>query len=189
MLTMREPVSLAARAQLDSHLLMTSHLVDKSVDSIEQLSELHINLARVTFEQSHLVVRQFIAAENLQQVLALAAEQAKPNTRRMLDYAYYLTTIASRAQEEAIKVAGTRMADSNRRAIELLQEFGRLAPYAIKAAAAVLRSLVDSMHLGLEEATRAAQRNAAAVNAGADAALQQAARAAIRSNERRALGG
>ncbi|MGE5621858.1 MAG: TIGR01841 family phasin [Bacillota bacterium] len=141
MLLVRDRVSQAALAQLDSQLSTTAMLADKTVDSIEQLSDLNLNLARLTFEQSNLVARQLAAAENARQFFLLAAAQARPNTERVLDYGYYLTNIASATQEEFIKLVGMRIADSNRRLIELLADLGKAAPPGLEMAAALLQSL------------------------------------------------
>lgn len=130
MTSVRHRVSQVTKAQLDSQWSATTILADKTVDSIEQLSDLHLNLARATFEQSNLVARQLAAAENTRQFFLLAAAQARPNTERVLDYGYYLTHIASAAQEEFIRLLGLRMADANRRLIGLLAELANAAPCA-----------------------------------------------------------
>ncbi|HJV53146.1 MAG TPA: TIGR01841 family phasin [Noviherbaspirillum sp.] len=127
MLSVRDRVSQETMAQLDSQLATTAMLADKTVDSIEQLSDLNLSLARATFEQSNLVARQLAAAENARQFFLLAAAQARPNTERVLDYGYYLTNIASAAQEEFIRLVGMRIADSSRRLIALLAELGNTA--------------------------------------------------------------
>ena len=127
MLSDRDRVSQETMAQLDSQLATTAMLADKTVDSIEQLSDLNLSLARATFEQSNLVARQLAAAENARQFFLLAAAQARPNTERVLDYGYYLTNIASAAQEEFIRLVGMRIADSSRRLIALLAELGNAA--------------------------------------------------------------
>ena len=127
MLSVRDRVSQETMAQLDSQLATTAMLADKTVDSIEQLSDLNLSLARATFEQSNLVARQLAAAENARQFFLLAAAQARPNTERVLDYGYYLTNIASAAQEEFIRLVGMRIADSSRRLIALLAELGNAA--------------------------------------------------------------
>ncbi len=144
MLSVRDRVSQAALAQLDSQLSTTAMLADKTVDSIEQLSDLNLNLARVTFEQSNLVARQLAAAENARQFFLLAAAQAMPNTDRVLDYGYYLTHIASATQEEFIKLVGMRIADSNRGLIELLADLGKAAPAGLEMTTALLQSLTGA---------------------------------------------
>lgn len=186
MRSLRDRVSQETQAQLNSHLMTTAALMDKTVDGIEQLSDLHINLARVTFEQANLAARQLIAAEDTRQFLVLSAAQWKPHTGRMFDYTYYLTTIASGMQAEFIKVLGARIVDANRRLAELAEDIGKTAPAGCKSFVAWIKSLADSANAGYAEWMRAAQRTARARGAGADAVATQAARAAIRNGSRSA---
>ncbi|WP_168204740.1 phasin family protein [Noviherbaspirillum sp. UKPF54] len=154
--SVRDRVSQAAMAQLDSQLSTTAMLADKAVDSIERLSDLHLNLARATFEQSNLVARQLAAAENARQFFQLAAAQARPNSERVFDYGYYLANIASSAQEAFIKEFGMRIADCNRRLLDLLADLDQAALPGVALAEALVQSVA-----GPAGATAPAPREAA----------------------------
>lgn len=153
MFSVRDPVSQATMAQLDSQLSTTAMLADKTVDSLEKLSDLNLSLARATFEQSNLVARQLAAAENARQFFQLAAAQARPNTERVFDYGYYLTNIASTVQEEFIKTVGMRIAESNRRLLELLAELGKATPAGFELTAALVQSLSGTTDAAAQQAT------------------------------------
>lgn len=135
MLSVRGPMSQATKAQLASQWSAGLQLVDQAVDSLEQLSELNLGMARVMFEQSNLVARQLAAAENTRQFVRLAAAQATPATGRVFDYGYYLASIASSAQEEFIKLVGMRIEDNSRAVIALFEEIGNAAPSGFMCAA------------------------------------------------------
>lgn len=139
--SVRDRVSQAAMAQLDSQWTVTAMLADKTVDSIERLSDLHLNLARATFEQSNLVARQLAAAENARQFFLLAAAQARPNTERVFDYSYYLANITSTMQEEVIREVGMCMADTNRRLLDLLADLDCAAPSGTALMTALVKPL------------------------------------------------
>lgn len=95
-------------------------MLDKALESADQLTRLNINLARATLEQSNIAARQFIAAEGLQEFLSLWAALLQPDARRLFDYGYYLSTILAAAQIELMKLASGGIADLDRRTISLM---------------------------------------------------------------------
>jgi phasin family protein len=108
-------------ANLESQLSMAVSLASTTLESVNRLTGLNVNLARATLEHSNLVVRQLMSAEDRDQLMSVVSAQAQPNTRRSFDYAYYLTTIVTSAQMDFIHILGEGVADTNRNVISLVK--------------------------------------------------------------------
>jgi phasin family protein len=99
-------------ANLESQLSMAVSLASTTLESVNRLTGLNVNLARATLEHSNLVVRQLMSAEDRDQLMSVVSAQAQPNTRRSFDYAYYLTTIVTSVQMDFIHILGEGVADT-----------------------------------------------------------------------------
>lgn len=159
MLAIQNHLSKATQAQIAAQLETNGMLTDKAMDSMQQVIDLNLNLARATLEQTNFVVRQILLAKNARQFAALTAAQMQPNARRVLDYGYYLTTIASGAQVDVIKIVGGVIADTNRKVIELAEDFRKNTPIGVgvKTAMAFLKALIDSAAVSCDELARGRQ--------------------------------
>jgi phasin family protein len=158
MLSLQDHLSSATRFQMESQLDAVAELTDSAVENLEKLVELNLNLIRVTLEQLNLAARQVLAARDVREMTTLTAAQVQPNARRALDYSYYLSGIASAAQLDFIKVASARIADTNLRLVELLDDLGKSAPAGLKATVAWMKSASDSVNLIFIEVGELAQK-------------------------------
>jgi phasin family protein len=121
MCVIRNTVPQAGAANLESQLSMAVSLVTKTLESVNRLTGLNVNLARATLEHSNLVARQLMSAEDRKQLVSVMSAQTQPNARRTFDYAYYLTTIVTSVQMDFIHILGEGIADTNRNVISLVK--------------------------------------------------------------------
>jgi phasin family protein len=159
MLSIQNQLSRATQAQIASQLETNSMLADKAMDSMQQIIELNLSLAKATLGQTNFATRQILSVNDVRQFALLVNAQMQPNARRALDYGYYLTTIAAGTQADIIKIVGGVIADTNRKLIELAEDFCRSAPLGVgaKTAIAYLKTLIDSAAISCDELARGKQ--------------------------------
>jgi phasin family protein len=125
MFGIRNPVTKAGTSNLESQLSMAVSLANKTLESVNRLTDLNMNLARATLEHSNLVARQLMSAGDRDELLSVMSAQTQPNARRTFDYAYYLTTIFTCAQMDFIHILGEGIADTNRNVVSLVKDVGK----------------------------------------------------------------
>lgn len=166
MFTVQDRMSKATQRQIESQLDAGARLADTAMHSMQQVADLNLNLARATLEQSNFAARQFLSAQDTEQVLSLAAAQVEPNLSRTLDYGYYLTTITADAQAGLIDMVGSRIADTNRQLNALADNIDQDAPSGFRAAMRLLGALLDGVDALYGEMARAAKKTAIARDDG-----------------------
>jgi phasin family protein len=107
-------------ANLESQMNMAVSLASTTLESVNRLTGLNVNLVRATLEHSNLVARQLMSAEDKGELMSVVSAQTQPNARRTFDYAYYLTTIVTDVQMDFIHILGEGIADTNRNVISLV---------------------------------------------------------------------
>jgi phasin family protein len=118
------PNPASTAGNLESQFSMAVSLANKALESVNRLTDLHLNLARATLEHSNLVARQLISAEDREELFSVVSAQTQPNARRTFDYTYYLTTIVTCAQMDFINIVGEGIADTNRKVVSLATDGG-----------------------------------------------------------------
>lgn len=125
MFAIRNPMATAGTSNLESQLSMALSLANRTLESVNRLTDLNVNLARAMLEHANLVARQLMSAEDRQELFSVMSAQTQPNARRTFDYAYYLTTIFTCAQIDIINILGEGIADANRKVVSLIKDAGK----------------------------------------------------------------
>ncbi len=168
MLSIHDQIRRARQARMILQLEMHAALSSKVMDSMQQVADLNLNLARTILEQSNFAARQLMLAKDAHEFLSIATAQIHPNATRILDYGYYLVTITTGAQADVIKAIGNRSADSNRELILLAEYLRESGPFSFKASIACLRSMMDLAACLYAELARIAQKSLLPMNRAGD---------------------
>jgi phasin family protein len=132
MLSLPDQILRAAEAHMTEQVDNSAALAAGAMHGMQQIAGLNINMVRATLEQANFATRQLLSAQDLRQLLALAAEQLQPNARQAFDYGYYLSTIAADMQLALIRFAGIRIAEAEQRLATLVADHS--TPCAIASA-------------------------------------------------------
>ncbi|HJV83376.1 phasin family protein [Noviherbaspirillum sp.] len=89
MQSFQEQLSRATQAKIETGGL----LVDKAMDGMKKMTDLHLNLARLALDQANFAARKLATLKDARQLAALSATQMESDARCVMDYAYYLMTI------------------------------------------------------------------------------------------------
>lgn len=122
----------ATRAHMTKCVDTGTVLAAGTMHGMQQIAGLNLNMAQATLEQTNFATRQLLSAQDIKQLLALAAAQLQPNARRTFDYGYYLSTIAADMQSALIRFTGTRIAEANGRLAAMVASACQAAPAAFQ---------------------------------------------------------
>ena len=119
---------------LQSHLALQLDFMNefsqKACDTLRQLGEIHLRLARQTIEGSLHSSRDMFASTDRMQLLQTALKQAQPASERLHAYQQHLFALLSGAQATFTQAAETRFPEASRSASAAAEEMMRHATHA-----------------------------------------------------------
>lgn len=186
MFTIPEQLSAASKANIESQLALMTTLSNKAFESVEKMIDLNLNVAKASLEESTAAAKQFLAAKDAQEWLALAAAHAQPNTEKALSYGRHLATIASGVQAEFSKAAETQIAETSRKVLELVEEVSKNAPAGSENAVAMMKSAIGNANASYEQLTKSTKQAVEAMEANLNTAVSQFTQPAAKAGARAA---
>ncbi|MBI3285414.1 MAG: phasin family protein [Burkholderiales bacterium] len=133
-----EQISAAAQTQLATQLTVIHALSSTAIGGVEKLITLNFNTVKQTLENAGATLRQLLAAQGPQDLLALGNAQAQPQMESMLAYGRAFAAISSATGAQLLQAVNGA---SQRSAVKT----GSAAAPAVKPAAkAVLKTEVPS---------------------------------------------
>lgn len=173
MFTIPEQFSAASKANLEAQLALITTLANKTFESVEKVIDLNINVAKASLEETNAAAKQFLAAKDAQEWLALSAAQAQPNAEKALAYGRHLASIASSVQAEFSKAAEAQIAETSRKVLELVEELTKNAPAGSENAIALVKSAIGNANAGYEQLSKTTKQAVEALEANLTTAVSQ----------------
>jgi phasin family protein len=141
--------------------------------SVERLAALNLNTARALLEDSVASAKALLAVKDVQELLNLQTELARPAVEKAVAYSRSVYEIATQTQSELTKVYEGQVAELNDNVSSALDKALKNAPAgsdvavaAVKSAIAAANSAYDSMTKAAKQVAEIAEANvAAAANA------------------------
>lgn len=186
MFTIPEQLSAASKANIESQLALMTALSNKAFESVEKMIDLNLNVAKASLDESTSAAKQFLAAKDAQEWLALAAAHAQPNAEKALSYGRHLATIASGVQAEFSKAAEAQLAETSRKVLELVEEVSKNAPAGSENAVALMKSAIGNANAGYEQLTKTTKQAVEAMEANLNTAVSQFTQPAAKASARAA---
>jgi len=150
----------AAKANFEAQLAAAAALTSKTLQSVAQLVGLNVSTAKASFEQSAATAQQLLAAKDAQEFFALSAAQTQPNAEKALAYGRSLADIASATHAEFTEAAKAQLAETTRKANELVDGIAKYAPVGSESAIALLKSAINNANAGYEQLNKNAKQAA-----------------------------
>lgn len=145
-------------------------------DSIERLFLLNLAASRSVFETTISNVTSLLGATDINSLVALQKDLAKPNLDKGMEYSRNVIAIASEAKEKIAKEVETHVADANAKVSGLVEKALASAPAGSEVAVAAVKSAIKSAneaYAGLNKAAKQASEVAeASVAAITDATVK-----------------
>lgn len=120
----------ALRSHLESQLDFMNEFSQKACDTLRQLSEMNLKLARQTIEGALHTSREMAACTDPMQLVQAATKQVQPATERLHTYQQHLLTLLSGAQAAFTQAAETKLPEVRRSASAAADEMLRHAALA-----------------------------------------------------------
>ncbi|MDQ9171632.1 TIGR01841 family phasin [Oxalobacteraceae bacterium R-40] len=179
-----DQLSSATKTQLETQLSLLTALSGKAFESMERMMELNIATAKAVLEESGINFQQLLAAKDAQELIALSANQVQPNAEKFVAYGRQLAGIATSAQAEFVKTAEEQISETNRKAVELMDEVSKSAPPGSENVIAMMRSAIGNTNAGYEQLSKTVKQAAEAFEANMNLASAQFAQSSAKTNSR-----
>lgn len=120
----------ALRSHLETQVDFMNEFSQKALDSLRQLSEMNLKLARQTIEGVLHSSREMLSCSDPAQMTQVAMKQLQPAGERLRTYQQQLMTVMAGAQAEFAHAAETRIPEASRSASAIADEMLRHAAAA-----------------------------------------------------------
>lgn len=178
MFPIQDQISVATRTTIDNQLATLIALTNKTFEGIEKLFDLNVNLIRASLEESTVINKQLLQAEDAQEFFSLIAAQAQPNAQKALFYGRHLANIASSTQAEFAKTAEEQFVEANRKVNQLIDDMAKNAPPGSENMVAIMKAALGNASAGYEQLTKTTKQAAEVIEANVTAAAGRLAEAA-----------
>ena len=159
-------------------------LTNKAFEGVEKLVELNLQVARATLVESAETTKAAMSVKDAQELLALQAGLLQPAAEKAAAYSRHLYDILAGTNAEVAKVAEETVADSQKKALAVVDTAVKNAPAGTENAVALVKSAVaaannayESLHKAAKQASEVAEANFQAMTNTAVKATQTAAKA------------
>jgi phasin family protein len=159
-------------------------LTNKAFEGVEKLVELNLQVAKATLAESAETTKAAMSVKDAQELLALQASLLQPTAEKAAAYSRHLYDILAGTNAEVAKVAEETIADSQKKALAVVDTAVKNAPAGTENAVALVKSAVaaannayESLHKAAKQATEVAEANFQAMTSTAVKATQTAAKA------------
>jgi phasin family protein len=163
-------------------------LTAKAFEGVEKLVELNLQVARASLSEAAETAQAALAVKDAQELMALQASLLQPAAEKAASYSRHLYDIMAGTNAEVAKVTEAQMADSQKKALALVDNAVKNAPAGTESAVALVKSAVaaannafESVQKATKQATEVAEANLQAMTSTAVKASQSAAKAAKRA--------
>jgi len=163
-------------------------LTAKAFEGVEKLVELNLQVAKTSLGEVADTTQAALAVKDAQELLALHACLLQPAAEKAASYSRHLYDIIAGTQAEVAKVAEAQMADSQKKAMALVDNAVKNAPAGSESAVALVKSAVaaasnafESVQKATKQAGEVAEANFQAMTNSAVKATQSATKAAKRA--------
>jgi phasin family protein len=116
----------AAKNHMEAQLSFFNDMSKSLFRTVQQYSDLNIQLAQTLLEETTQAGQQVITAHRPTEVLAVAADRAQSGADKLRSYQQHLSRIAAGTQVDLSKVAEEHVQETSRTARELADEVARV---------------------------------------------------------------
>lgn len=120
----------ALRSHLQSQIDFINEFSQKATDTLRQVSEMNLKLARQTIEGSLHASREMLACTDPAQLVQTAMKQLQPANERLRAYQQHMMSVLAGAQSDFTHVTEARLPEASRSASAAADEMVRHAAAA-----------------------------------------------------------
>lgn len=120
-------VSPAAKNHMEAQLSFFNDMSKSMFRSVQQFTELNMQLAQTMLEESTTVSHEIITADKPTEVFSVAAAHAQPAAGKVRAYQQHMSRLAADTQVDLAKVAEEHVTETSRTAKALADEVARIA--------------------------------------------------------------
>jgi phasin family protein len=153
MLTAEQMIA-AHKANLETLFGLTT----KAFEGIEKLVELNLQVAKSGMTEVAEHTKASLSVKDAQELLALQASLLQPSAEKAAAYSRHLYEIAQGTSAEVSKIAESKLAETQKSFVALVDTAVKNAPAGSENAVALVKSAVAAANNALESVTKAAKQ-------------------------------
>lgn len=171
----------ATKSLLENQFEAFNALTNNIVGSVEKVVALNLAAVKASAEESTATAKQFLAAKDPQEFLALITAQAQQNAEKAQSYSRHLTEIASSTNAEFGKVVEAQVAETKNKVTALISDVAKNAPAGSEQAVAMMKSAIDNASASYEQLSKTAKQANETVEAHVAKATEQFSQAVAKT--------
>ena len=184
MSTTPEQFSSAIKTNVEAQIAALTALTNHAFESVTKIVDLNLNAAKASFEESSATAKKLLAAKDPQEFFSLTAAQAQPSAEKAIAYGRSLAGIASTTQAEFTKAAEAQIAESSRKAIELVDSVSKNAPAGSEQAIALVKTAIGNATAGYDQLSKTAKQAAETLQSNVSTTVEQFSQNAAKTASR-----
>jgi phasin family protein len=166
------------KANLEATLATFAALSVRTVESVEKIAELNINVAKSSLEDSAAATKQLLTSKDPQEFFAVGASQIQPTAAKTIAYGRHLANVLTATQAEFTRATEEQFAEAGRRMSELVENVSKNAPAGSENVVALFKSAMGNANAGYEQFSKSTKQAVEAMGANLSTAVNQFAQAA-----------
>lgn len=173
MFATQEQFVTAARSNFEAQLAASNAFASKALNSVAQLFDLNVAVAKSSFEQSSAAAQQLLAVKDVQEFFTVSAAQTQPNAEKALAYGRSLASIASAVQADFTKATEAQIAEVSKKVNALVDNLAKNAPAGSEGAISLLKTAIANASTGYEQLSKNGKQAAEAFEENLTKAVKQ----------------
>ncbi len=147
----------------------------------EKLVDLHLRVAKATFEEASQKAQQAFELKDGQEALAFTSSLTQPSAEKALAYSKHVYDIVAGVQSEFARLGEIQVAEQQRQLSEAVDQLAKNAPAGSESAVALIKSSLATATSAYESVSKAAKQAAEVAESNITAATNASFNAASKA--------
>ena len=178
MFSIPDQFSAATKTHFEAQLAVMNALTAKAFESVTQVIDLNLSVAKASLEESTLQAKQLLTVKDPQELVALTSASAQPVAEKATAYSQQLASIATSAQTEFSKAAELQISESKRQIVAMMEDLSKNAPAGSEPLVAMMKTIFGNANASYEQFTKATKQAAETLDTNVTSAVKQFTQAA-----------
>lgn len=133
-------------------------LGQKSFSNIEKAVELNMSTARNALDDGAQAIKSILDVKDVQEFMAVSSTISQPLAEKALGYSKEVYLLSSGMATETAKVLEDRLADNNKKMVEIFESASKNAPAGSESAVAMMKSAITAANSAYDSISKAAKQ-------------------------------
>ncbi len=153
-------------------------LGQKSFSNIEKAVELNMSTARNALDDGAQAIKSIFDVKDVQELMAVSSSISQPIAEKALGYGKEVYLLSSGIATDTVKVFEDRLAEGNKKLVEIFESASKNAPAGSESAVAMMKSAITAANSAYDSISKAAKQVVEMTESNVNTAANSAVKAA-----------